>query len=84
MNQKIFPHLLQVDKLHALQPGGEEGTQAKCTAVAVGQHVSQDGVVGKHPVNQRGALPVLPHHKSGNQFLGNNSSGVINTYYLTQ
>lgn len=57
--------------MHTLKPGGEEGAQAKRTTAATGQHGSQEGVVGKHPVNQRGPLPVLPHHKSGNQFLGN-------------
>lgn len=56
--------------MHTLQPGGEEGAQAERTTAAIGQQGSQEWVVGKHPVDLRGLVPVLPQDKSGNQFLG--------------
>lgn len=66
---EMSSHLLQTDKMHTLQPGGEEGALADCTAAAPGQQVSQCRVVGQRPVDQREPVSVLPQHKSGNQLL---------------
>lgn len=71
LGKKHSANLLQTDKMYTLQPGGEEGVQADCTTAAIGQQGSQEWVVGKHPVDQRGPVPVLPQDKSGNQFLRN-------------
>lgn len=70
--------------MHTLQPGGEDGAHAERTAAAIGQQGSQTWVVGKHPVDQRGSVPVLPQDKSGNQFLGNTDETRIMRHLLNE
>lgn len=66
---KHLPNLPQIDKMHTLQPGGEERAHADCTTTPIDQQGRQAWVVWKHPVDQRGPVSVLPQNKSGNQFL---------------
>lgn len=68
--------------MHTFQPDGEEGAVADRTTAAIGQEGGQDRVMGKHPVDQRGPVPVLPQHKSGNQFLGNKDETRITRCYF--
>jgi len=76
VGHKHSTNLLQVDKMHTLQPGAKEGLPAECTTAAIIQQGGQRWVVGKHRVDQRRLLPVLLQNKSGSQFLGNRGDAI--------